>query len=180
MKSRFEVAAGLNSPTIRASLTQDVSEEDCWPWLGHLTPNGYGASYVPGSLKKAAAHRLVWELLVGPLNPADVLDHVCHDPDRCSPGPGCPHRSCVNPRHLQVSTLGLNTLRGGGPTARNARKTVCKNGHPFDSENTVYRAGGGRTCRACAIERARQYTLDRGGRSRYGRRTVSDEELRKA
>lgn len=178
MKSRSEAVAGINSPAIIASVLHELPEHACWPWKGHVTPQGYGGSYVPGTRRKVSAHRVVWELLVGPLLDWQVLDHMCHNPDLCHEANGCPHRACVNPSHLRITTAGDNTLRGDGPTARNAQKTHCKHGHPFDETNTMHRSGGGRACRACGIERARQKTISRGGRSRFGRRTVTDSELR--
>lgn len=42
-------------------------------------------------------------------------------------------------------------------THRNARKDHCKNGHPFDAENTYARPDGkGRSCLACMKEFSRQ------------------------
>ncbi len=49
-------------------------------------------------------------------------------------------------------------IRDGRPKIpHNRDKTVCKNGHPFDEENTIMRSGGGRTCRACGRERTAKY-----------------------
>ena len=45
--------------------------------------------------------------------------------------------------------MGINVLRGTGPTAINARKTQCKRGHPFGEANTRMNSKGQRVCRLC-------------------------------
>lgn len=47
----------------------------------------------------------------------------------------------MNYEHLEPVTPRVNTLRGAGVTAVNARKTSCKRGHPF--------ANGRRVCHQC-------------------------------
>lgn len=52
-------------------------------------------------------------------------------------------------RVRQVATIRENTLRDSAAvSAINARKTHCKNGHPFDR---VYGSGKGRTQRYCSV-----------------------------
>jgi hypothetical protein len=90
------------------------------------------------------SHRVVYEALVGPIPEEAVIDHLCRV------------RNCVNPDHLEPTTTKVNILRGTTPSADNARKTHCKQGHAFDSKNTaVY--DGHRMCRVCnrAYQRAR-------------------------
>jgi hypothetical protein len=55
----------------------------------------------------------------------------------------------VNWDHLEAVTKRENVLRGVGATAVNARRTHCKNGHPFNVGNTYRAPGGGRHCRSC-------------------------------
>ncbi len=43
------------------------------------------------------------------------------------------------------------------PALHNREKTSCKNGHPFDEENTIMRQGGGRACKLCARASAATY-----------------------
>lgn len=70
---------------------------ECWPWhAGTCTsrgdPNGhYGIFCFAGKVKKA--HRVSWELYVGPI-PAGKL--VCHVST-------CPNKLCVNPAHLYLA-----------------------------------------------------------------------------
>jgi hypothetical protein len=65
----------------------------------------------------------------------------------------CENTRCVNPGHLEVVTQQENLRRGNGVSARNAAKSECKNGHPFDLFNTYFDANGWRRCRACMRER---------------------------
>lgn len=107
--------------------------DECWPWLAS-TSWGYGEFSLGGKLRKA--HRVAYEDQVGPIPAGLTIDHLCRN------------ESCVNPRHLEPVTMRENTMRGTGPTATNARKTVCKRGHPYTPENT-YRSAKGRECRVC-------------------------------
>lgn len=74
---------------------------------------------------------------VGPIPEGMDLDHTCRN------------RGCVNPEHLEPVTTQVNTLRGIGPTAENARKTHCKHGHPLEGDNLYVDPEGKRKCRAC-------------------------------
>jgi hypothetical protein len=112
--------------------------EGCWMWTGP-TDGGrypYPRASVP-SIGVVGAHRAVYELLVGPIPDGLTLDHLCR------------HPMCVRPDHMEPVTLRENVLRGNGPPARNARKTVCKWGHPL-IPGTYYVAGDGqRLCKEC-------------------------------
>lgn len=133
-----------------AGLPQGAPDE-CWPWPGPLR-KGYG-QYMHG-----AAHRVAYELLVGPIPAGMSLDHSCHtrDRDNCAGGDTCPHRRCVNPAHLQPMPLPDNTRLGNSPWSKNARKTHCVHGHPFDFANT-YIEGKRRRCRTCMRRREQEY-----------------------
>ena len=70
----------------------------CWIWTGRNNRNGYGRVSWGG--KEPVAHRLIWELHIGPIPPKHLLDHLCRN------------RNCVNPHHMEPVTVQVNTLRG--------------------------------------------------------------------
>lgn len=83
-------------------------------------------------------HRVAYKEFVGPIADEVVLDHLCRN------------RACVNVAHLEPTTDRVNILRGDTIAARNAAKTHCPQGHPYDEVNTyVRRDGKGRECKAC-------------------------------
>lgn len=129
--------------------------DTCILWTGYVTPEGYGSRRWQGK-PGVLVHRIAWEEANGPIPDGMTVDHLCHTAE-CQLGVRCPHRKCINVAHMGLATRSGNTLRGAGPTARNAVKTECKNGHPFDEANTYYRKGGGRGCRACNREHAARY-----------------------
>lgn len=108
--------------------------EGCWEFTGYIDRYGYGVMKVNG--RKTKAHRVAYELAIGPIPDGLTIDHLCRN------------RSCVNTDHLEVVTSCVNTLRGESVSARAARQTHCVNGHPFDLFNT-YTAHGWRKCRTC-------------------------------
>lgn len=89
-----------------------AGEDECWHWIGSVTPNGYGQFFDDGSL--VAAHRVALELATGE-RPSDELDvdHTCHNGDmNCPGGHKCLHRRCCNPSHLEAVTHAVNVRRG--------------------------------------------------------------------
>lgn len=125
----------------------------CLIWTGRVDRDNYGMTQVDN--KTLRTHRVIYALLVGPLDSSTFIDHACHNQDRACPGGrDCLHRRCLNPYHLDKASNRENLLRSTRSIAgANARKTHCKRGHAFDDENTYVMANGGRYCRACARER---------------------------
>lgn len=109
----------------------DRSEDECWTWTG-CTQHGYGLVWVDGVRRSARVHRVVYELLVGPIPEGLTLDHLCRN------------RACCNPAHLEPVTLSENVKRGG-----NSLKTHCPNGHDYSLHGFVITSRNGSTERAC-------------------------------
>jgi len=125
----------------------------CWPWLGGST-NGYGSYYYPeflgGGAKTHRAHRVAYELLIGPIPDGLVLDHLCRV------------TLCVNPAHLEPVTNRENILRGVGIVAVRAAQTHCLVGHELTPENTHIKAKKNeRVCLTCRRERQREFRAKR-------------------
>ena len=127
--------------------------EDCWLWTGALDGWGYGliatewGRHPDGKrwCKSRRTHLVSYEQHVGPIPAGLTLDHLCRV------------RNCVRPSHLEPVPGGVNTLRGEGPTALNARKTHCIRGHPLTGDNLVSRKNQRyRQCRTCANDGARR------------------------
>lgn len=131
-------------------------ESGCWLWTGTKLPNGYAV--VPVTRSQAYAHRASYEAHVGPIPHGFEIDHICHTNDAdCREGDDCPHRSCVNPEHLEPVTRRENALRGHGFIAENAAKTHCPQEHEYTVENTYVKPNGTRRCRRCNIEASVRY-----------------------
>lgn len=117
----------------------------CWLWLGRTNAKGYGRITVNGQGR--FVHRVAYELLVGPIPDGLQIDHV--------KASGCTNRNCVNPEHLEPVTSRENNLRSDCVSARNAAKTHCPKGHPYDDDNTYMTKAGTRQCRRCNVLRER-------------------------
>jgi hypothetical protein len=113
----------------------------CWPWTGKAEARGYGTLLVGG--RALAAHRLVYELFLGPVPEGLELDHLCRNPN------------CVRPDHLEPVTHAENTRRGRGGW-NSLEKTHCPKGHEYATGNTyMVRGKNGnpyRVCRQCKLD----------------------------
>ncbi|MFI1942236.1 HNH endonuclease signature motif containing protein [Streptomyces purpureus] len=122
--------------TVRERLMKNTDRSGaCWLWTKALDRHGYAEIKI--DRRHYLAHRVSYELFVGPIPPGLVIDHLCRV------------RSCLNPAHLEPVTNRENVLRGEGLAAQNAAKAHCPQGHPYDEANTILRPSGSRRCRAC-------------------------------
>ena len=120
-------------------------ESGCWLRLLGVRPgtvaNGGGYSRLYRAGKTVYAHRLSYEIYKGPIPEGFTIDHLCRV------------RNCVNPEHLEAVCQRTNVLRGEGASARNAAKTHCPKGHPYD----YITAQGSRWCSICRASAERRY-----------------------
>lgn len=115
-------------------LAKTNKTDGCWLWVGATGSNGYGQmQFGP---RKQQAHRISYQLFVGPIPENLTLDHICRI------------RNCVNPYHVRPMTMIENSRIGNRFTAR----PKCHKGHAYTPENTkLYR--GYRVCRRCKREK---------------------------
>lgn len=157
LKSTGTVAGSVRTLPERERFWAKVDQTgDCWEWTAAKNVGGYGRFTPEGQRESVAAHRYAYEAEHGPI-PAEIqLDHLCRN------------RACVRPSHLEPVTHQVNILRGIAPTAVNARKTHCPQGHEYSPENTrVYR--GYRYCKICQREHGRKRMAARRAREREHR-----------
>lgn len=118
-----------------------------WPETS-LDRDGYGRFWVDGRV--VPAHRWSYEQARGPIPAGLELDHLCTV------------RRCVADDHLDPVDHRTNVLRSTGPSAVNARRTRCVNGHDLTDPANVRvsyppsHPNGMRKCRTCARNRARR------------------------
>jgi len=113
-----------------------IRTEACWIWTAADSGDGYGIFTI--NSKNRRAHRLAYELTVGPIPEGMSLDHLCRV------------RNCINPEHLEPVTVAENNRRAA------AYKTACTRGHEYTPENTRYNSAGARACRECDRWRCRR------------------------
>ena len=127
-------------PAIRVLNRSIPRDNGCMEFQGHIGKNGYGYVMFRDHTPRLV-HRTVYEFIKGPIPKGLQLDHLCRN------------RICVNPDHLEPVTHRVNSLRGRGAPALNAKKTHCPKGHEYTPENTYLQKRPpndvGRICRTC-------------------------------
>lgn len=130
-----------------------------WIWTGakntSVIGSQYGEFWYDG--RTEGAHRVAWKLYRGPLEDGQVIDHLCRK------------TLCVNPDHLEPTTIKTNNLRGESPWAAKAAQSHCVHGHELSGDNLILRDRGTsvtRDCRQCRRRRARINTAAYRARKR--------------
>lgn len=133
------------SPSVVEKFLSNIIPEPmsgCMLWNGSDNGHGYGYFWFNG--KGMVAHR--FSMILSGFDPGDKF--VCHK---------CDTPSCVNPLHLFIGTAKDNAYDAEKKGRRlfgrmELRPKSCKNGHPFNEENTythVGKDGVHRKCRIC-------------------------------
>lgn len=138
--------------TLRERFESKIRRTDggCWEWSGgHFQATGYAIFNIPserdGRWRPTVAHRVSYELFVGPIPDGLHVDHLCRN------------RGCVRPDHLEPVTQQENMHRGQAPSAISYRENRCQRGHEYTPENTIIKPSqpGKRECRECTRARDR-------------------------
>jgi hypothetical protein len=134
--------------------TKFLVGDECWEWTGRRSSRGYGA-FDLSARQSAPAHRVLYELLVGPIPAGLELDHLCRV------------RHCVRPDHLEPVTHQENCRRAAQHDAwyRPVTRDRCGKGHALTPDN-LWTFPGGRRCRTCALEVKRRYKARKKERDR--------------
>lgn len=112
----------------------------CWLWVASKTSSGYG------HFANQCAHRVAYELLVGPIPEGLEIDHLCRV------------RHCVNPEHMEPVTHRVNIDRRIGKHVKpRALRSHCAQGHEWTPDNTYYAPNQTwRSCRKCRLVACRK------------------------
>lgn len=112
------------------------ADSGCLEWTGCTNSRGYGCISIDGTIY--LAHRVAYELAIGPIPEGLTIDHLCRN------------KLCLHPAHLEAVTGAENTRRH----AEHVKTTpLYPCGHPRSFLNTLTKSRGGRECRACNRER---------------------------
>lgn len=121
-------------------------ESGCIEWTGFKNRLGYGS--VSWHSKTWMAHRLMYAVHYGPHDPWLDVRHSCDNP------------GCVNIEHLSLGTRSDN-MRDSVDRRRskNAKKTHCPRGHPYEEYGASYAIGTYKPWRVCTICQKARYRM---------------------
>ena len=121
------------------------SADGCRVWTGARDEQGRGHFGFGSRTTVVKAHRMAYELAVGPIPPGMKVCHSCDNPP------------CCEPTHLFLGTQADNVadmVRKG--RSHQQQKTHCPRGHEYTPENTrLYKTG--RYCRKCMVIHVKNY-----------------------
>ncbi len=124
------------------------SKDECWEWKGSKFVAGYGKlDYGPGKTRiQLLAHRYSYNHFVGEIPKGLVIDHLCEN------------RACINPNHLEPTTIVDNVQRtydrkGLKRSSSSPRIRFiggkCKYGHLLEGRNVTVCKNGVIRCGEC-------------------------------
>jgi HNH endonuclease len=113
-----------------------VNERGCWIWMRSKRTDGYGVIGWDG--KRYSAHRLAYELFIGPIPEGHHLHHYY-----------CAERACCNPNHVTPLLPEEHYRTPDHTICILASKTHCLRGHLYTRETTYVNKAGFRSCKAC-------------------------------
>lgn len=122
----------------------DKRDDGCWWWTGCVTGgnsagDGYGSFHFANRQPRSQrAHRVAYELFVGPIPEGLQLDHLCRN------------KLCVNPAHLEPVTAAENKRRDY------ESRGVCRNGLHLKTPENTYVPLGADNARCLLCMRATQ------------------------
>jgi hypothetical protein len=87
-------------------------DDECWPWTGSTTNKRDGRSASDRDEAPLYAHRVSYEINVGPIPDGLVVMHSCDNPP------------CVNPAHLSAATQ-IENMRDMAAKGRAGRKRIA-------------------------------------------------------
>lgn len=91
---------GTTTPVIDRIADKFTVGDGCWEWTASRTLDGYGQIHIGPDRQMGYGHRVVYEMLVGPIPEGLQLDHLCRN------------RGCTRPDHLEPVTQAENLRRG--------------------------------------------------------------------
>jgi hypothetical protein len=103
---------------------------NCHEWIAGKSTGGYGIFVI--NKRNCASHRVAYELAYGPFDTDMHVDHVCHN------------RSCVNPKHLRLTTRSQNAENRAGATSRSKSGIRGVSWHPQSKKWWATAGKGGR------------------------------------
>lgn len=123
-----------------------IPEPNSGCWLCFSRNNKYGYARIKIGGRTIGAHRISYEMSVGPIPHDFEIDHIC--------GLTC----CVNPAHLEAVTQFENKRRQA--IRRDAAMGFkCPNGHARTPINIYMKPSGGKHCRQCRTDARKRHLL---------------------